>query len=97
MYFICSITSKGKKIAGLDIWLNLKAFSPRFCRPITIQWTRECSEMILAEEKKILDEIGNLSIRHISSYIIEFKLLITMVDGTIHRTLITVHDRHLSY
>lgn len=71
------------KNTNIDVWQNKKPSSSRFCRPIALQWTKENKDVMISEEKRILEQIINLNTYRINSYNIEYKLLMTMVDGKV--------------
>lgn len=73
------------KNTGIDVWKNPKPSSSRFCWPITLQWIVENKYKIIAEEKKILDQMKKLNSWNIYPYNIEYKLLMTMIDGKVNK------------
>lgn len=67
------------------LWKNATPSSPRFCRPIRIQYAKETKELTVQEEAYIKSQIETLNPLHINwqnrAYQICHKLQLTMIDG----------------
>lgn len=69
------------------VWANPRPSSPRFCRPIRIQFLRENVETSLAEERHIKNQIKSLkpyeTVVDMQKIVITFELNFTMLDGKV--------------
>ena len=81
-------TSEGRTVI---IWNNLKPSSPRFCRPIRLQFLKESVQSTLFEKNYVEKQIENLipfdtvlSSRNIR---VHYKLAFTMVDGKVKNAI----------
>lgn len=73
------------------IWQNLSPSSPRYCRPIRIQFVRESTEVCKQEQSRIETELKNIDgltfeIREFVLYV-RFILLLAMIDGKVRNAL----------
>lgn len=69
------------------IWENPRPSSPRFCRPIRLQFVHETTEVTVNEKKYIDDQIVLLEpftmVVDGSVITINYKMLFTMIDGKV--------------
>lgn len=68
-------------------WENPRPSSSRFCRPISLEWTHESEKLIKEEENRIQSEITALTPLNINQTNVNFKMLLTMVDGKVCNVL----------
>lgn len=73
------------KSDSLVLWKNPRASSTRFCRPIRFEFIKEDKDTIIAQHKKVQDEIDKLQLtpievngKHLQA---KHKLHCTMIDG----------------
>ncbi|XP_055839998.1 uncharacterized protein LOC129907699 [Episyrphus balteatus] len=73
------------------LWQNPRPSSPRFCRPINLEYAKETNELVKEKKEKIDNEIRNLisSVVNLNacSYKVTHKPIFTMVDGKICNSL----------
>lgn len=62
------------------MWKNKTPSSVRYCRPIKLEYTKETSDVIRAEEANMKEQISRLPDLEISGAKISFKMHLTMVD-----------------
>lgn len=76
-----------KSEENLVFWQNPKPSSPRFCRPISLQYKKETSELAIAQKENIERQIKALIPTKVTlnsqSISVSHKLMFTMVDGKI--------------
>lgn len=69
------------------IWKNPAPSSPRFCRPIRLQFLHENVESTLNEKKYIEDQIASLlpfeTVWDGKEIIIHYEMVFTMIDGKV--------------
>ena len=68
---------------GTVVWDNATPNSPRFCRPISVQFEKETPALVVAETNKINDQIRDLSPLRTESAEVTYDLRMTMVDTKI--------------
>ena len=75
------------KNPNLIIWKNPRPSSPRFCRPIKIQFLKETSQATINEVNIIQEEVKNLISLKIKigskTISVNYQLCFTMVDGKV--------------
>ena len=68
-------------------WDNPRPSSPRFCRPIKFEFIKETEAVIKAEVQRVESEIATLRCAIVQvkdkSFIVEFKMLLSMIDGKV--------------
>lgn len=73
------------------LWQNPKPSSPRFCRPISLQYLKETDELVKVTKLEIDNQIQNLSHTEVNvkgkAYLVEHQPVFTMVDGKLCNTL----------
>jgi hypothetical protein len=74
------------------LWGNPKPSSTRYCRPIKFIYTKETPETTRTEVQKIEQDIENIQTTeivhdHEKSLIINYTLIITMIDGKVINVL----------
>lgn len=69
------------------LWLNRTSQSPRFCRPIHLEYVKESRDIILRQKQNIDDQINRLEIFEVSleevRIRINFSLHMTLIDGKV--------------
>ncbi|CAL1671862.1 unnamed protein product [Lasius platythorax] len=72
---------------GIIFWNNRTTQSARFCRPLKLEYVKECSDVIMRQKQLIEDQINQLKIFEINlnDYRIRvlFSLLLTLIDGKV--------------
>lgn len=80
-----------KNNSKIIVWKNPRTSSPRFCRPIKIEFLHETAEVARSEVERIKDEEKNLvpfeTIVHGRKIFVNYKLALTMIDGKICNAL----------
>lgn len=83
------IYSKNDKTYTL--WQNSKPSSPRFCRPISLQYLKETDELVKRKKEGLDKEIELLVPTQIimdgKKYSVEHRLVLTMIDGKLCNSL----------
>lgn len=67
--------------ANALVWQNPRPSSPRYCRPLRLQMSRETSELSKEEAGNIKNEIENLLPTKHAEWCIKHELKATMLDG----------------
>lgn len=80
-------TNKNNQI----IWQNVRTSSPRFCRPLKLQFIHETAELIKLEKEFVDRQINNIvpftcTINN-SNVTVNFELHFTMIDGKVCNSL----------
>lgn len=69
------------------IWFNEGYSSPLFCRPISLEFAKETSEITRQREAEITSEINNLiefkSSQNDKTISINHKMILSMVNGKV--------------
>ena len=65
------------------IWANHTPSSPRFCRPISIQYTKESTSLTAETARNMDKEIDELLPLQSASATVSYELYMTMVDGKV--------------
>lgn len=72
---------------GIIFWNNRMTQSARFCRPLKLEYVKECSNVIMRQKQLIEDQINQLKIFEISlndyRIRVHFSLLLTLIDGKV--------------
>lgn len=67
------------------LWQNPRPSSPRFCRPISLEYKKETEELVKSKKEHINKQIKDLVPTEVNldgkKYLIEHHTLFTMVDG----------------
>ncbi|XP_046144123.1 uncharacterized protein LOC114881752 [Osmia bicornis bicornis] len=63
------------------VWQNPTPSSPRYCRPIRLQFVKETSKIIQEEVNYVQDQINNLQIINIGEHEVKFTMKMTMGDA----------------
>lgn len=74
-----------------DIWINKTPASTKFCRPIKFEFKKETKETIKGEVDAVREQIKSLQPNQIvingQTVIINYKLMLTMIDGKVAQVL----------
>lgn len=74
-------------VSGDPSWQNPRPSSPRFCRPIRIQFVHETTDITVKEVDYVESQISSLSETVINllngNVSIKHKMLLTMIDGKV--------------
>ena len=77
--------------ADIILWQNPRPSSPRFCRPIRLQFVKECVHSTREEQKYIENQIRSLLPFHTvidgKNIEIKYKLVFTMIDGKVKNAI----------
>lgn len=68
---------------GQILWTNPRPSSPRFCRPLLIEFAKETSELCKQKRADFESQIGDLQPCMIGNITIRFELSLTMIDGKV--------------
>lgn len=90
-----------KSNAKIVIWKNPRPSSPRFCRPLRLQFLHENTESTVNEERYINDQIKALvpyeTIVNQNEISVEFKMMLTMIDGKVCNALTSTKSAQRCY
>lgn len=79
--------------AEIVIWKDPRPSSPRFCRPLRLQFLHENTESTVDEERYINDQINLLvpyeTILNQNEISVEFKMILTMIDRKVCNALVS--------
>lgn len=88
MFLTCLVPLRliGKKNGkSITLWQNPRPSSPRFCRPISLEYKKETEELVKSKKEHINKQIKDLVPTEVNldgkKYLIEHHTLFTMVDG----------------
>lgn len=80
--------SHGEKLL---IWKNPKPSSPRYCRPVKVQFLRETESTTLDGQKHMNEQISSLvpsnTVQNNQQVIVNYKLFFTMIDGKVRNAI----------
>lgn len=83
------------------IWQNPRSSSPRFCRPLKLQFARETTELTMQEKTNMDNQIKNLvPFRYIvnnKTITVHFELHLTMIDGKVCNALTSNNSTQKCY
>lgn len=68
---------------GKVYWRNPKTSSPRFCRPIKIEYAKETTEKIKEFDKDLKKQIEELQEINVAGCQVKLKMFLTMIDGKV--------------
>ena len=72
---------------NLIVWKNPRPSSPRFCRPIRVQFTKETIQLTLAEQQYVNEQIESLkafcTCVNGTEVIVKYQLFFTMIDAKV--------------
>lgn len=80
-----------KNDSSIVLWQNPRPSSPRFCRPINLEYSKETADLAKVKKEKIDSEISSLTGTLVNlngkSYRVNHQPIFTMVDGKICNSL----------
>lgn len=86
---------------GITVWKNPRPSSPRFCRPIKIEFLKETAEGTRNEVKNIKEQEEQLQPFHTivngKEVTVSYKLALTMVDGKVCNSLTSTASSQRCY
>lgn len=89
--FATSVVPIKIEVNGKTLFENPRPSSTRLCRPLHLQFSKETPALIAAEKDNLDSQIAELQPTKVScfgrSMLVQFKLLMTMVDGKICNTV----------
>lgn len=69
--------------SGTVLWKNPRPSSTRFCRPISIRFTKEDKSVIVEERVNLQQQLNDLPLYHFPGGTVRFELSLTMIDGKV--------------
>lgn len=68
---------------NIIIWHNPRPSSPRFCRPLKLEFVHETAEVTVNEVRRVENEIRNLVSTVYNGFKITHRLIFSMIDGKV--------------